>query len=251
MLIEELLVEADDKDRAPHGVIFDGDKKAYVGSAHGKPLTMSKDVKDRLMALIKKHGIWYEGTGGDVSNHRRFFGFGKSGYRESWDDAFERSVGGYPHQYLYTIMSNTEVNHQLRNLTNPKLSIYDSIMKAQNKVGYFQDGRKFSRSTLTRFLKAISDSKHDFLEMSQQDATKKNVKKFLDQGEKLMWPNDWEEYPFRAGKLAKLANDARDNWLLKRKSGVYVMGSGHLIGLHSRDSSLKIIDGRLATRDGG
>jgi hypothetical protein len=175
MLIEELLAEADDRDRAPHGVIFHGDKKAYVGSAHGKPITMSDDVRDKIMALIKKHGIWYEGTGGDVSNHRRFFGFGKSGYRESWDDAFERSISGYPHQYLYTIMSNTEVNNQLKNLTDPKRSIFDSIMKAQNKVGYFQDGRKFSKSTLTRFLKAISDSKHDFLEMSKEDATKKNV----------------------------------------------------------------------------
>lgn len=250
MLIEEILVEADDKNRAPYGVIFDGDKKAYVGCAHEKAITMSKDVKEKVMALVKKYGIWYEGSGADVSAHKKFFGFGESGYKNSWDDAFERTISNYPHQYLYTIVTNIEANDQLKILTKPRMTIYDSIMKAQEKVGYFQDGRKFSKSTLTRFLKAISSSKIDFVEMSKEPATKKNVAKFLKKGEKLMWPYDWEEYPHRAGKLAKLANDARADWLLKQKSGVYVMGAGMLIILKERRSKLKIVDGRLAAHGG-
>lgn len=246
MLISELLTEADDKKRAPYGVIFDGDNKAYVGSAHGKLITMSKDLKDRIMEIVEEHGIWYEGTGGDASTHRAFFGFGKTGYKDSWDDVFERNVGGYPHQYLYTIVSNTKVNEQLKTLTKPSMTIFDSIMKAQDKVGYFKDGRKFSKLVLTRFLKAISEGKHDFVEMGELKATKANVKRFLDAGEKLMWPSDWEEYPKRAGKLAKLANDERNKWLLKQKSGVYVMGSGHLFDLKRLKSTLKIVDGDRA-----
>lgn len=243
MLIKEVLSETYDKNRAPYGVIFHGDKKAYVGSAHGKNITMSKDLKEKLTDLIKKYGIWYEGAGGDIENHKRFFGFGKSGYDDSWDDVFERSISGYPYQYLYTIFSNVDVNNQNKNLTNSNKTIFDSILHCQNKVGYFQDGRKFNKDTLTKFLKEISDSTHDFLKMSKDDATKSNVKKFLSIGEKRMWPNNWEEYPHNAGKVAKKANSSRDKWVLNQKSGVYVMGSGHLLDLKKLNNSLKIIDG--------
>ena len=44
-----------------------------------------------------------------------------------------------------------------------------------------------------------------------------------------MWPSNWEQYPNRAGKIAKAATvDVRDQYLATRKAGVYVTGSGHL-----------------------
>ena len=44
-----------------------------------------------------------------------------------------------------------------------------------------------------------------------------------------MWPSNWEQYPNRAGKIARAATvDTRDQYLATRKAGVYVVGAGHL-----------------------
>ena len=43
-----------------------------------------------------------------------------------------------------------------------------------------------------------------------------------------MFPDNWEEYPYRAGRVAKSVNDLRDKFLATRKKGVYVAGSDHL-----------------------
>ena len=74
-----------------------------------------------------------------------------------------------------------------------------------------------------------SEGKYDFLKMSQQPATQENLTRFLKAGEALMWPSNWEQYPNKAGKIAKAATvDVRDQYLATRKAGVYVTGSGHL-----------------------
>jgi hypothetical protein len=74
-----------------------------------------------------------------------------------------------------------------------------------------------------------SEGKYDFVKMSQQPATQENLTRFLKAGEALMWPSNWEQYPNKAGKIAKAATvDVRDQYLATRKAGVYVTGSGHL-----------------------
>jgi hypothetical protein len=243
MLIRELLESNGDVDRAPFGVIFKGDKVAFVGCTDNKLLTMSDDIKDKVFKLIDEQGIWYEGNGANVTKQRQFFGFSKATYENSWDDVFERTVSNYPYQFLYTIFTNIDANKQDIVLTKNSKTIFESIMAAQGKVGYFKDNRKFTKQILTKFLKEMSYSKTNFLEMSEELATKKNVKSFLKAGEKLMWPRDWDEYVGRAAKMAKYANDRRCRWLLDRTHGVYIMDAKRLTELLRLRASLKMIDG--------
>ena len=227
---------------APRGVIFDGNK-VYVGKEHMKPLILSDELIEKIKTIGSKYGYWYEGNGGDVSSTNGFSD--KSNYEGSWDHEFEKTIKGYPPEYLYTLFANTKVNHQRENLLRPSMSIFDSIMKAQKKIAYLKD-REFDDSTLKKFLSMCSEKDVDFIKLSELPATKENVNMFLNKGESLSWPKNWQEYPNKAGKLAKKVDDARNTFLLNRKSGVYFAGSGHLVELLRLDDSLKMIGGEKA-----
>jgi hypothetical protein len=226
---------------APQGLIFKGNNVAYVGEEHGTPIQLSSDILQKVKTIGDKYGYWYEGSGGGVDNTKKLFG-DRSNYEGSWDDEFRKNVEGYPYEFIYTLFSNPEVNGQKESITSPKLNIFDSILKNQKKFSYFKD-RQFDSATLKKFLTASSEKEVDFYKMSLQPATKENVEAFIDKGDKLMWPKNWEEYPNNAGKLAYKANRARDEFLVSRKSGVYFAGSGHLKDLMKVDGSLKLIGG--------
>ena len=226
---------------APQGIIFKGDSVAYVGEQHGHPIELSDDLVKKVQSIGERYGYFYEGSGGSVNNNTKLFGDKKT-YQGSWDDVFRENIEGYPHQFIYTLFSNPEVNGQKESITNPKLNIFDSILKNQKKFSYFKD-RQFDSATLKKFLIAASEKDVDLYRMSLQPATKENAVSFIDKGDKLMWPKNWEEYPNNAGKLAYKANRARDEFLVSRKSGVYFAGSGHLKSLLEIDKSLKLIGG--------
>ena len=100
-----------------------------------------------------------------------------------------------------------------------------------------------------------SEGKYDFVKMSQQPATQENLTRFLKAGEALMWPSNWEQYPNRAGKIAKAATvDVRDQYLATRKAGVYVTGSGHLKAVQNitgkQDVAENFADGKNPGRKG-
>lgn len=231
------------KSEAPRGVIFDGNK-VFVGKEHMEPLVLSDELVEKIKEIGDKYGYWYEGSGGgDVPTTTGFNN--KSKYEGSWDNEFQKTVKGYPPEYLYTIFANTNVNHQRDNLLNPSISIFDSIMKSHKKFGYFKN-REIDDSTLKKFLSMCSEKDVDFLKLSELPATKENVNMFLDKGESLSWPKNWKEYPNNAGKVAKKVEDARNTFLLNRKTGVYFAGSGHLIELLRLDDSLKMIGGEKA-----
>ena len=226
---------------APQGVIFKGNKVAYVGAEHGNPIKLSDELMSKVKSIGDKYGYWYEGSGGDADTNAKTFGNRKS-YEGSWDDDYREEVKGFPYQYIYTIFANTAVNGQKESITEPKLSIFDSILKNQKKFSFFKD-REFGTKELTVFLQKSSEKNADFLEMSKKPATKENVISFIDKGEQLSWPKNWKEYPNNAGKVAKEANDARDKYLLNRTEGVYFAGAGHLQTLIDMDNSLTMIGG--------
>jgi hypothetical protein len=194
-------------------------KVAYVGQEHGKKTVVPQWVKQ----IAEKYGAYYEGDGGD-----KLAGIT---YKGSWDDKASKEVKGYPKEFIYTLFTNTKVNGQKQILTQPDKTIFDSALDTQDKWGYFK-GRKFSADTLTQFLKAAG-----MLDKSKVEATESNVKKFMDEGERLMWPKNWEEYPNPAGKLAQKANDYRDKWLLSQTEGVYFVGSDHLKALNKKSAT--------------
>lgn len=226
---------------APQGVIFKGDNVAYVGDEHGVPIKLNDELLAKVKSIGNRYGYWYEGSGGGVDTNAKIFG-GRKSYQGSWDDDFRKEVKNYPYQFIYTLFANTKVNGQKQSITDPKLSIFNSILKNQKKFSYFKD-REFGAKELNEFLRKSSESDTNFLEMSKKPATKENVNVFIDKGEELSWPKNWEEYPNNAGKIAKEANDARDKYLLSRTEGVYFAGAGHLKSLIDMDKTLKLIGG--------
>jgi hypothetical protein len=107
-------------------------------------------------------------------------------------------------------------------------------------------GIGYTSQALQKFLQMTSEGKYDFLKMSQQPATQENLTHFLKAGEALMWPNNWEQYPNKAGKIAKAATvDVRDQYLATRKAGVYVTGSGHLKAVQNITGKQGVTEGNF------
>lgn len=235
MRIRDLLEAA--SSYAPTGVIFNGNA-AYVGQTHGKPIELSSDLKGKIQDLASKHGAWYEGNGADRAHTKDLI----TKWEGSWDDVAAKAIKGYPPEFLYVLFSNVDANDTLKRIgADPKSTIFDQILKNQDSGKFFPD-RNYDAKTLAKFLEMVSQEGNDFREMAEQPATENNVRKFIKTGERLMWPSDWERYPNPAGKVAKKANDYRDDWLVDRKSGVYVMGAGHLLSI-AKKGGFKLIGG--------
>jgi len=207
------------------GAIFLSNNAVIVGQDHAKPLALSPETLEKVQSIANKYGAYSEGNRGDEK-----FTHGQiDNYKGSWDDEVAKALtseSAYP--FLYTMMSNVEENNTLQKLgANPQATIFDHLLTKQAVFSYFPK-RKIGKDTLEKFLRAISEDRYDFVEMSKQPATSSNVKKFIQRGEKLMWPANWQSYPYNAGKTARQATIIRDKWLANRKLGVYVVGMGHL-----------------------
>jgi len=206
-------------------VIFLNDKAAIVGQQHGKTLKLSDSDRQRIRTIADKHGAWYEGNGMD----QEFTKDTIDQYQGSWDDdLLSGKIKGYPAPFLYVLFSNVEENDTIEKIgADSNSTIFDRILNTQPSTNYFPD-RQFDADTLEKFLQSVSEGPYDFVKLSQAPATEENVAKFFKLGEQLMWPSNWEEYPNRAGRVAKSVNDLRDKFLASRKRGVYVAGSDHL-----------------------
>lgn len=230
----------------PYGVIFIGDRKAIVGSPHGQPIPLTADVKARLAEIAEANGVWYEGNGDDVAPNASLFG-SKSSYRGSWDDAFAKTVDGYPPHFLGGLFSNVEANGQARHFLDPSLSIAESLVEHQKGMRYFKD-RAYDRATLDAFLRSVSDEAENFVAMAQKPATQTNLARFFKAGEARMFPRNWMEYPYKAGKVMKKVEDARNAFLIAQPAGVYVAGAGHLVEILKIKPTLTMVGGAKASQ---
>lgn len=228
---------------APYGVIIDGDQ-IIVGSPHGGSVQLSPDLQRRVQDTAKRYGAYYEGDGKDVAPLAGLLG--RSDYKGSWDDSVAGAVKGYPPEFLSGLFSNIDVNKPHEAFADPKSSIFDAILKNQGKMSYFKD-RKFNRSVLSDFLQGGSEKDTDFMSMSQMPATSENLYKFFSTGERLMWPDNWQEYPNKLGKYAQKFEQARNAALTSGKPGVYVAGAGHLPEIVSSNKRLHMIGGEKAS----
>ena len=212
----------------PTGAIFLSDQAVIVGQTHGKPLNLSPETLKKVQDIAKEHGAWSEGNRSDEAHTQGQIP--ASDYKGSWDnDLFAKNVGGYPWEFIYSIMSNVAENRTWDQIgTDPDKTIFNQILDSQARHNFFP-GKNYNGQTLLKFLEAISEGQYNFVEMSKQPATKENVNNFLMTGQKLMWPQDWASYPNRAGKVAKAANDQRDRFLADRTKGAYMAGTGHLL----------------------
>jgi len=204
--------------------VFLNPNTVVVGQEHGQPLELSPDTLKKVQAIAAKHGAYYEGNGTDRSYTKGQI----DRYAGSWDDEVAKTASPNDPKWLYVLFANVDENNRVERVgVDPKDTIFNRLMDSAQDNSF--QGIGFTALALKKFLSMASEGKYDFVKMSQQPATQENLTRFLKAGEALMWPSNWEQYPNRAGKIAKAATvDVRDQYLATRKAGVYVTGSGHL-----------------------
>ena len=204
--------------------VFLNPTTVIVGQAHGQPLELSPNTLKQIQAIAAKHGAYYEGNGTD-----RAYTKGQiDRYVGSWDDEVAKTANPNDPKWLYVLFANVDANNRVQRVgVDPKDTIFNRLLATAKDNSFQSIG--YTSQALQKFLQMSSEGKYDFVKMSQQPATQENLTRFLKAGEALMWPNNWEQYPNKAGKIAKAATvDVRDQYLATRKAGVYVTGSGHL-----------------------
>ena len=204
--------------------VFLNPNTVVVGQEHGQPLELSPDTLKKVQAIAAKHGAYYEGNGTD-----RAYTKGQiDRYVGSWDDEVAKTASPNDPKWLYVLFANVDENNRVQRVgVDPKDTIFNRLLAGAQDNSF--QGIGYTAQALQKFLQMASEGKYDFVKMSQQPATQENLTRFLKAGEALMWPSNWEQYPNRAGKIAKAATvDVRDQYLATRKAGVYVTGSGHL-----------------------
>ena len=246
-LLKEM--SANTKNYAPQGVLFLNSNKILVGDNHHDTVELSEDLLDTILKVGRSKGYYGEGKGighnPGVITSELYKALKDSGasYKGSWDDLV-KIPDNEKYVYLATIFSNpTENKRVLRLLSKVKENdtIFDLLTREMNN--HTQPGLALKSNDLKKFLEEISEKGIDFIKLSQQPATEKNLQNFIDKGEKLTWPSNWETYPNKAGKMARRETIIRDTWLIeKAPSGVYFIGSGHLKDI-SKMSGNKIIGG--------
>lgn len=204
--------------------VFLSPNAVVVGQAHGQPLDLSPETLKKVQAIAAKHGAYYEGNGADVARTRGVI----DRYVGSWDDEVAKTASPNDPKWIYVLFSNVDDNNRVQRVgVDPNQTIFKRLMATAQDNSY--QGMGFTPQALRQFLQMASQGQYDFVAMSKQPATEQNLTKFLKTGEALMWPSNWQQYPNRAGKIAKAATvDARDQYLATRKAGVYVVGIGHL-----------------------
>jgi len=230
--------------QAPYGIMFFGDNKVLVGDNHKDPIELSKDLQDKIINVGKQYGYYGEGSG--ISNNPavkkskiyKALVKAKAGNKGSWDDLIKPPNKS---DFLYSLFSNVKENRRLKKLlaaTQEGDTIYSVLQRTKND---FAATKGTNNSDLDKFLKDASGT-YNFVKLSKQPATKENLNDFLNKGENDMWPSNWQEYPNPSGKVAKNANNFRDEWIIKSGPGVYFIGNGHLKDIEKMKGG-KIIGG--------
>lgn len=245
-LVDILKEVLEGNNQAPYGLMFFGDNKVLVGDNHEDPIQLSKDLQDKIVNIGTKYGYYGEGSG--ISNNPavktsevyKALIDAKAPDKGSWDDLIKPPNKS---DFLYALFANVEQNDRLKKLlaaVQEGDTIYDVVKRTKND---FAATKGTSNSDLDKFLKDISGT-YDFVKLSKQPATEKNLNDFLNKGESDMWPENWKEYPNPSGKIARKATKFRDEWIIKAGPGVYFIGSGHLKDVAEMEGGGKIIGGK-------
>lgn len=222
---------------APHGVLVYGDK-IYVGVEHGKVPDISPSLVSSIKEHGRGHGFFYEGTGPEVDIKQPKFGLSDiKDYKGGWDQKFEESQETYPKAFVSTMFANSNVNKQQERIakigkSGNHSSIFDTILHGHKDIIGWNFKGKLTAPILKSYLEdASSDSDIDFTKLAQMPPTIKNATKFIKEGDKRSYPNDWMNPKTRIAKLAQEADTGRNKHLLTSPPGVYFAGSGHIAQL--------------------
>jgi len=237
-------------DEAPYGVLFLDSNKILVGDDHKNPIQLSNELYNTILKVGKQYGYYGEGIGIEynkaVTQSDIYKTLKDSGakYLGSWDKDIE-VPDTERYAYIATLFSNPTENNRVATLMNKvkgNETIFNLLIRTFEL--WTERGLELTAADLKRFLQEMSENGYDFYKWAQKPATQDNLQSFIDAGEKLMWPDNWEDYPNKAGKLARRETIIRDNWLIKNsKPGIYFIGNGHLKDI-SKMTGKSIIGGQ-------
>ena len=241
LILEDELEKSTTECFLKESAVFLNPTTVIVGQAHGQPLELSSNTLKQIQDIAAKHGAWYEGNGTDRTYTRGQI----DKYIGSWDNEVAKTASSNDPKWLYVLFANVDDNNRVQRVgVDPKDTIFNRLL-ATAEDNSFQ-GIGYTSQALQKFLQMSSEGKYDFVKMSQQPATQENLTRFLKSGESLMWPSNWEQYPNKAGKIAKMATvDVRDQYLATRKAGVYVTGDGHLKAVQNITGKQNIAEEQL------
>ena len=214
-------------------VIFDGENKAFVGVAHDSPPKISPETLEKVKAIGKANGYWFEGNGADEAAISQVFG--NIDYKGSWD---EKVKAAEPYTYVYTLFGNVTKNKRINQVFNGEgKTIYEKILSTYKSWAHEVIKNQDGKALVDKFLQGLGGTA---LEDVKQEGTKENIRKFLRSVEQIMWAG-WPKGSGPAFEMAKVAVYERDNWLIGAPAGVYFTGEGHLDSLTDLEPSYNIV----------
>jgi hypothetical protein len=243
------LKEEETTNKAPQGVIFLSTDKVLVGDNHHDRVELSEDLLTKVFNIGKEYGYFGEGSGiqdnkGVISSeiYDKLVSSGAT-YKNSWDSNV-KIPNDEKYVYIATVFSNTKENERVPKLLSKAKkdeTIFSLLSREVNN--HTESGLNLGANEVKRFLGEMSENGIDFIKLSGKPATEENLTDFIGKGEELMWPSNWEDYPNKAGKLARRETMIRDNWIINEAPpGLYFIGSGHLKDI-AKMTGKSIIDG--------
>ena len=228
-------------DPIPHGVLEynrDGKTPQYiVGVEHGTPASINnKELLSKIRDVGKKHGYYYEGSGG-ADDSQPLFNLSKpADYKGGWDIARQDKLRSFQPYMLSPLFGNVDKNWDTK--TN-------SVKQTMGTSGNLIDGAqrfakqaypklKISRQHVEDFFKQASEgTEYDFHDLAKNASLSEpdKVKDVMKKMEKIAWPSNWKESDRQTGpeRLTDKNEEERNSYITDKSGpGVYFAGSGHL-----------------------
>lgn len=204
----------------------------FVGVPHGSAPVVAPNTVQQVKSVGAENGFYYEGNGDDREHVNR--SFGPINYRGSLDNLVNVPDGSRSN-FLYTMFSNPppQTDAMVRRLTGSS-SILDALDANRDDVAHEAVRGRLTRDDIVTFLRDTG-----LQDYADRPATERDLRSFVDRGSSLMWPDNWEEFPNPAGRVAQAAAQQRLRSLTERGSGVYFLGQDNLRLLQSVDPSLR------------
>lgn len=197
-------------------------RMVFVGVEHGKAPTLPDGVRRQIQAAGQQHGFYYEGNGDDRAPVQK--AFGDLSYKGSMDDLVTVPNGGRSN-FLYTMFSNPpeQTAQMVDKIAAGGGTILDALHANRDNISHEAVRGQLSRDDIAQFLDNTG-----FGADADKPATRENLQSLMQRGAAQMWPDNWQEFPNPAGKVAHAAETARLSSIAGRGSGVYFIGADNL-----------------------
>lgn len=209
--------------------------RIFVGVNHGVTPKLNADTNTIIQNAMKQNGYYHEGNGGDAEALKPLTG--KHKYNGSWDDKIESDLHSdkngnvvSPHYHMNRFFGNSPdgTKKSIEKLTNPNATIRNTLHNNRNFL--FSDKKNGSTMSHNEMEKFFDNADEETQKHGDMPATKENLQKFVDHGNKQIWDGNDVRRDTPLGNMAHQDQvKDREGWLINHApTGVYYIGSGHI-----------------------